>query len=389
MPDPAAAPRLPATRLSAFYGAYFLPIGITLPFWPVWMAGRGLDAGEIGLVLGLGVGLKVVTNPLAAMVADRLGERRRPMIVLSTAAFAGFSLYLGAHGFWTILAVTLLVQAVSPPVMPLAETLSMLAVRRHGVDYARVRLWGSLTFIAGSVGGGWALAQAGADAIYWMSLSAFGLAAAASWLLPDLRPDPSPGPRPAPLVLLRDGRFLLFLGACACIQGGHGVYYGFSTLDWRAAGLSEATIGWLWAEGVIAEIALFAVGGALVARTGPVALLVAAGLGGAVRWSITAATVSLPVLFVVQALHALTFAAAHLGAIYFIARTAPPALSATVQAVYAAVVAGLVMGLSLRVSGLIYDAHGRLAYLAMAVLCLGGGVLAGVLLWRHGDAKGD
>ena len=50
MPDPAAAPRLPATRLSAFYGAYFLPIGITLPFWPVWMASRGLDAGEIGLM---------------------------------------------------------------------------------------------------------------------------------------------------------------------------------------------------------------------------------------------------------------------------------------------------------------------------------------------------
>ena len=329
----------------------------------------------------------MLTNPLAAFVADRLGERRRPMLALSLIAAGAFVLFLGAEGFWAILGVTLLVQGASPPVMPLGETLSMLAAKRYGVDYSRVRLWGSLTFIAAAVGAGWAVARWGIDVLFWLGLGAFALTAVACWLLPDLRPERATGARQSPLEILRDGRFLLFVAACACVQGSHGVYYGFATLDWKASGLSETLIGWLWAEGVIAEILLFMVGGVVVARIGPVGMLVLAGLGGVLRWIVTAFTVDVWALLIVQALHALTFGAAHLGAIYFIARTAPPALSATAQAVYAAIVAGLVMGLSIQVSGAIYAAQGRLAYLAMALMCLCGAGLAGVLLWRYGEAK--
>ena len=36
-----------------FYAAYFLILGIQLPFWPVWLESRGLSAGEIGTVLAV------------------------------------------------------------------------------------------------------------------------------------------------------------------------------------------------------------------------------------------------------------------------------------------------------------------------------------------------
>jgi len=39
-----------ASRLAAFYAASFLVVGIQLPFWPVWLNSRGLDAREIALV---------------------------------------------------------------------------------------------------------------------------------------------------------------------------------------------------------------------------------------------------------------------------------------------------------------------------------------------------
>ncbi len=38
-------------RLSAFYAATFLVTGIQLPFWPIWLASRGLTAREIRLSL--------------------------------------------------------------------------------------------------------------------------------------------------------------------------------------------------------------------------------------------------------------------------------------------------------------------------------------------------
>jgi MFS transporter, PPP family, 3-phenylpropionic acid transporter len=33
-------------RLSLFYAAYFLVIGIQLPFWPLWLESRGLTQGR-------------------------------------------------------------------------------------------------------------------------------------------------------------------------------------------------------------------------------------------------------------------------------------------------------------------------------------------------------
>lgn len=43
------------TRLGAFYAASFLVVGIQLPFWPVWLSGRGLDAQEIAILFAAAI----------------------------------------------------------------------------------------------------------------------------------------------------------------------------------------------------------------------------------------------------------------------------------------------------------------------------------------------
>ena len=70
-------------RLAFFYGAVFALIGIHLPFWPVWLAAKGLGATEIGALIAAGVGVKVVFNPLIAHIADRRGQRRGIMLALA------------------------------------------------------------------------------------------------------------------------------------------------------------------------------------------------------------------------------------------------------------------------------------------------------------------
>jgi PPP family 3-phenylpropionic acid transporter len=163
------------------------------------------------------------------------------------------------------------------------------------------------------------------------------------------------------------------------IQGSHAVYYAFGTLHWQAAGYSDDVIGALWAEGVVAEIVLFAFGGPLVRRLGPARLLALGGMAGTVRWLVLGLTDALPALVSVQALHAFTFGAAHLGAIHFIARAMPPALSATAQSLYSAVVMGLGTGLMLVASGPLYAALAGAAYLAMAAAALVGAALSWAL----------
>ncbi len=376
-PPQSAHTRLPGLRLALFYAAFFLVVGIHLPFWPVWLAARGLGPVEIGLLAAIGLSVRVLANPVIGHVADRRGERRRPMIVLAVAAVASFVLFAGADGFVVILLVSLAFYPAWSGIMPLAESLTMLTARARSLDYGRIRLWGSLTFIAGAAGAGHLLTGRSPDLVYALVLGTLVLTVAACVALPDTRAPVHEGRRLPLRAVLADRRIPVLLLAAALIQGSHAVYYAFGTLHWQAAGYDEATIGWLWAEGVIAEIILFAFGNRVVAAVGPARLVLLGGVAGLLRWTVLGSTDALPALIAVQALHAGTFGAAHLGAIHFITRTVSPTLSATAQGLYSSVVIGLGLGLAAAAAGPLYQAFGGRAYLAMAAM----GAMGAVLAW--------
>lgn len=367
-----------AARLSFFYAAFFALIGIHMPFWPVWLAAKGMSVPEIGTLLAVGVGIKVIGNPLVAHFADRSGERRRPMAWLAAGALGFFLLFHPVAGFWPLLGVTVLFSLCWSAMQPLGESLTLLAIHAENLDYGRIRLWGSLTFIAMALLSGRLLVDQPPGLVFWMVASAVLATFASCLLLPDHRAPRAPD-RHRPLgVLLRDRRFLLFLASTLLVQDGHAVYYAFATLEWQRIGYSEDLIGLLWGEGVVAEIVLFAAGAGLVRRLGPERLLALASAAAVVRWTATAlGGDALPVLIAVQVLHAFTFGAAHLAAIHHIARNVPPTLSASAQSLYSAVVMGAGMGLSIYLAGVLYDAFGSLAYLAMAAM---GGAGLGIAL---------
>ena len=366
-----------SARYAGYYGAVFLALGVYLPFWPVWLAGRGLGAAEIGLLLALTSWVKVLSVPPVARLADRSGRPKGVIVLLAAASLLSFAAFFLAERFWAILAVQLSSALAFHGLIPLAESHTMRAVGAAEIDYGRVRLWGSAAFILGALGAGELLARHDPDLLLWLILAALAATLAAALGLPERRgPRPEAGARPGLRALLADRRFLLFLLGAALLQASHAVYYGFSALAWRAAGLGTATVGWLWAEGVLAEIVFFAAGGALLRRFGPTGLLALAGLGGVVRWTVLAGTTALPALIAVQLLHALTFGAAHLGAVHFIARRAPPGLAATAQGLYAALSGGLALGLASLLAGWLYGAVAGRAFLAMAAMSAAGLALA-------------
>ena len=382
MPSP-PAPRALAVRLSLYYGAFFAIIGVHLPFWPLWLQSRGLSAAEIGLVLASPLWVKVLTNPVLAHLSDRLGERKRPMVVLSVGALAATSLFSIVQGFWPVLAVTVLASAFLMGLNPLAETVTLATSTRHALDYGRIRLWGSLTFIAAATLGGGIIAGHQVEVVLWLILALLGVLVTACVAMPDERPEAAGAPAAGPFALLRNARFAVFIGAASLIQASHGVYYGFGTLHWRALGFDETQIGLLWAEGVVAEILLFAFSGAALARLGPTGLLILAGVAGMVRWSLMPVAVTVAALIPLQALHALTFGATHLAAMHFIVRSVAPNQAATAQSIYSALALGIVSGVVMMSSGALYAWLGGKAFLAMTGLCLVGTMLGlGLLLIR-------
>lgn len=374
-------------RLAVFYAAAFAVIGVLQPFWPLWLAARGLDATAIGLTLALSIGVKVISAPLAAHVADRSGERRRPILVLLVGCLASFALFGVSEGLLAILAVSALYYALWPPVVSLAESLTMMAATARGLDYGRIRLWGSLGFIAAAALAGWILKRTSPEAVYVMALLATGGCLLTALALPDLRSEPSRSPRLPVAEALRQSAFRRCLLACGLIQGSHAVYYAFGALYWQAIGLNEAVIGALWAGGVVAEIVLFAFGRTVAGRFGAVGLIVIAGLAAVGRWLLFAASDALPWLILGQALHAFSFGCAHLGAMHFIGGRIAPQLSATAQSLYSGLVWGVFLGLALLAAGPLYAALGSGAYAVMAAIAALGAAVAGALIATDGQGR--
>jgi len=73
-------------RLALFYGAFFIYLGLSMPFMPAWLAAGGLDAREIGIVLAAPMVLRVLAVPVATRLADRFGVLRRALVVASLAS---------------------------------------------------------------------------------------------------------------------------------------------------------------------------------------------------------------------------------------------------------------------------------------------------------------
>lgn len=351
-----------ALRLAALYGAYFTVAGIYLPFWPVWLAFREMSATEIGLLLAVGSVVKIAANLIFARIADSTGRVKNVIVALGLASVLTLAAFGLVQGFVAFFILAVLVGCVFSPIMPLTESVALRQARAGRIDYGRVRLWGSITFMVITVIAGWLIGEAGPGVIHTLVVGAAIATFLACLTLPaDGAPMP-PLRKGAALALARNPVFLLFLGAAAAAQASHAVYYGFSALHWRDAGLSETVIGLLWAEGVIAEIVLFIYGTRVTARFGPVGLLVLAGAAGVLRWGVSAETASLPVLAIMQLLHAVTFGAAHLGAMAFLTRAVPEALSATAQSLYAGMVSGVAFGLAMPLAGFLYGRYGGGAF---------------------------
>src|SRR5690606_28126560 len=150
----------------------------------------------------------------------------------------------------------------STPVMPLAETDALRGLMARGRAYGPVRLWGSAAFIGGNFAAGLAADVLPARDLIWLIVAAsVGMALAAAALAPLSAAAEAAGPQPPARSLLRDPAFVAAVVAASLIQASHAVYYGFSALDWRADGFGGTSIAALWALGVVAEIALFAVQG--------------------------------------------------------------------------------------------------------------------------------
>jgi MFS transporter, PPP family, 3-phenylpropionic acid transporter len=350
---------------SLFYVALYMMTGAHLPFWPIWLAEWGLAPAEVGLYTALGVAVRVVAGLALPAVADRLDARRDTVVALALAGAVLFVAHLGVATRPLLLLLTLGTGAAMAGIMPIGEALGVAAARSYAFAYAQARAMGSAGFLGASLAVGALIPLFGIDlALWWIVGCLVALA-----LLARGHPGGGrvKGQQPPSLReiggLLVDPLFALFVVTVAFAQSSHAVLYALGSVHWRELGLGEGRIGALWAVGVAVEIVvLFTVGTAVVQRLGPVRSIGLAGGAGVVRWGSMMADPTGALLWPLQALHAVTFGIAHLGAIAFISQAVPPRVGAAAQGAMGSMAVGLLMALAMAGAAALYPAAGGLTY---------------------------
>ena len=366
-------------RLGLFYSAIFVGTGASSPYMPVWFAHHGLSGAEIGLILSLPLMARTVTAPLMAVWADSFRLRRTALIfmgVIVAAAYLLMALPLGFAG-WAV--VWFAASATFTTMPPLADVLVLNRSRRDGFNFGWPRGIGSAAFIVANIAVGALLTRGSPDIVLVWMVAAVSLAAVgARYLLP---PDLVREEEDAGLLkdrfaglgeLVRDPAFMTATISAGLIQSAHAFYYSFSTLAWKQQGIPESLTGVLWAVGVAAEIAFLWFCEPWRRRIGPRNLLVLGGLAAVVRWTALAFSPPLWLVFPLQVLHFLSYAATFLASLQLAERLSSPRNASAAQTVNSALSGGILMGLATMASGPLFDRFGSHGYLLMAAMSIAG-----------------
>ena len=377
---------IPARRMALQYVLLFGANGVSLPFAGLWFRAQGFTGAEIGVLLAAPMLARLVTGPAIAVWADGFRRRRSPIAILGLVlglAYAGAGL---ANGVWLQGALWFVAATALAGLIPLSDVLSLQVARRHGYDFAWPRGCGSAAFVAANVVMGAILTRGSVDwIIVWIATAGALVALTAATLLPS---DPvTEGPKVAGRErfaglarLTVDPVFMTAIAAIGAVQATHGFYYGFSAIAWKAQGISETMTGLLWAVSVVVEIAFMWWVEPWRKRRGigPGVILTLGGVAAVVRWTALAFAPPLWMLWPLQALHALTFAATYLAGVQIIEKLAPPGGHTAAQTLNSVMAAGILIGLATLAAGPLYDRVGVLGYLAMTGLA----AIGLLLQWR-------
>ncbi len=364
------------------YALLMIGGGIQLPFLPLWLAARGLSVTQIGTVVAAMMAVRVVGAPLFASLADYTGKRFWVIRGCALATLISYSALSFMPSFELILLVGMLAALLFAPVFPLIEGFSVDSASALGLDYGRLRLWASLSFLAGSLVSGALLTVIPAD--FTMGLIAFaqGLTVIGTFILPPEPQRKTPVHHTSSLELgqalnfLFASRFTVFLVAASLSNASHGMMYSISAVYWTSLGFSTFQIGLLWAAAVLAEVGLFFFSNRVVEDVGVARLLCIGLFGGAMRWLGMGFATGIYMFAALQTLHAISFACGHLALMHFIRQNVPARLRNTAQALYTAFAGGLLLSSVTWASGPLYTQFGGHAYLFMAAISLTGLVIA-------------
>jgi PPP family 3-phenylpropionic acid transporter len=329
-------------NFALFFFAYYGYIGVFSPYASLYFADKGITAAQIGVLMSLMQVMRIFGPNLWGWVADHTRRRVRVLRLTSIAAALAFCAMFWGQTFAFFFVAMVLLNLFTSAQGPLSEALMLSAMRGDLTHYGRLRLWGSVGFIAAVTVSGQLLDRYGIGLVLWISLALLALVAFAAAGMREDGAVPHAHDTPSVRELLKRREVLAFFVSTFLMIAAHASLYVFYSLYLAQIGYSKTVIGLMWSLGVVAEIAFFYWQAPLFRRFGVRLLMLASLAIGVVRFlMIGFGADSLALLLLAQVLHAATFGVHHSASVATLQRWFSGPLQARGQALYISVSYGL------------------------------------------------
>ncbi|MDT8318400.1 MAG: MFS transporter [bacterium] len=333
-------------------------MGIYIPYFNLYLHHAGMSHMEIGVITASVPLVRMFSPPLWGYVADRYDRRGITGRALWLFSVLIFSLLLFIKGFYSILFIVVLFTFFWAATLPIAEASAVATARVRGIDYGRMRFWGTIGFICLVWIMGPVLDRMPVYVVLWGLISLLLVNFFISFLIPMEKAGSDGISIGQAFIQIKDRDRFIFLAVSMLMLFSHSAYYAFFSIYLESLDYSKTMIGVLWGLGPLGELAVMFYSGGILKRYGTLSILFFSLLMAALRWAIFASADQLLFLILGQLLHAFTFGTFHIASMKYIETAFPDNMKNTAQALYNSSSFGTGLVLGTLVAGYLYEGRG-------------------------------
>jgi len=361
--------------ISAQYFLYFGVMGIFLPYFNLYCYHIGFSGFQIGTLSALRSVTLVLFSMILGALADHFHIRKTIYILCNFISMGIWSLYLLTTDFYPMLFITLIYGIFYSPIISFLEAFTMDILGKEKRTYGKVRVWGSLSFIATVILLGRIIDLYSIKIIIILILTGSFIQAFFAIGVPDIKVNKKASFLSGAKSFLNK-RVILFLTSAFLMLVSHGTYYGFFSIHLEQLGFGKTFIGITWALASVSEIIVMINSEKIFKRFSIDNILFFSFMVAALRWFILFFAHSPVIIIISQLLHAVTYGTFHIASILYIDMLSPDEAKTMGQAINNAVTYGVGMMVGFFVSGYLYESIGSFSMFMMSsIIALAGGIL--------------
>ena len=366
----------------SFFFLYFAYVGLVSPYASLFFLDRGFNVIEIAVLMSM-LQITRIVGPFSwGWLSDYLSNRVGIIRFCACLAALVFVCIFFLNSYMAFFVWMFVLHTILSSLMPLGESATVHALfKDNSFDkrYGRLRLWGSIGFIAMVLVAGELFQRKGIEIYPIIGMIVLSLLALITFLLHEPKMERRKMVKGELLVVLFNPDVRWFLLSGFFMIFAHAALYVFYSLYLSNLGYNKFQIGLFWALGVFAEVIFFYFQSKVLSRLDAEVVLQASFGVGVVRFALIALYPLTPVLIFAQILRAGTFAAHHSAATKLLQRWFTGPLQARGQALMATISYGLGGTLGGLCAGWIWDAFQPRDVFVMSALACG---LAGMAIQK-------